>query len=159
MGDPDQSHRDRRDRPRRPRSSRRWPCRSRPIQEKRAKILQSEGLQQSAVNVADGNRQAAIKSAEGERQAAILIAEGNRQAAILKAEGRAQAISTVYSAITAANPNPTLVAILQLDTLSKFALSPNTKIVIPAESAALMGAVQAIQSVLAQVPSATETTA
>ena len=45
-------------------------------QEKRAKILQSEGLQQSAVNVADGERQAAIKNAEGERQAAILIAEG-----------------------------------------------------------------------------------
>jgi regulator of protease activity HflC (stomatin/prohibitin superfamily) len=123
-------------------------------QEKRAKILQSEGLQQSAVNVADGERQAAIKSAEGERQAAILIAEGNRQAAILEGEGRARAIEIVYGAITAANPNPTLVAILQLDTLSKFALSPNTKIVIPAESAALLGAAQAIQSVLAQVPSA-----
>ncbi len=121
-------------------------------QEKRAKILQSEGLQQSAVNVADGNRQAAIKNAEGERQSAILRAEGNRQAAILEAEGRAQAITTVYSAITAAAPDPTLVAILQLDTLSKFALSPNAKIVIPAESAALLGAVQAIQSVLAQVP-------
>ncbi len=121
-------------------------------QEKRAKILQSEGLQQSAVNVADGNRQAAIKNAEGERQSAILRAEGNRQAAILEAEGRAQAIATVYGAITAAAPDPTLVAILQLDTLSKFAASPNTKIVIPAESAALLGAVQAIQSVLAQVP-------
>jgi regulator of protease activity HflC (stomatin/prohibitin superfamily) len=127
-------------------------------QEKRAKILQSEGIQQSAVNVADGDRQAAIKNAEGERAAAILIAEGNRQAAILEAEGRAQAIATVYAAITAQNPDPTLVAILQLDTLSKFAASPNTKIVIPAESAALMGAVQAIQSVLAQVPTVTETT-
>ena len=123
-------------------------------QEKRAKILQSEGLQQSAVNVADGARQAAIKSAEGERAAAILIAEGNRQAAILEAEGRARAIETVYGAIKAAAPDPTLVAILQLDTLGKFALSPNTKIVIPAESAALLGAAQAIQSVLAQVPSA-----
>ena len=121
-------------------------------QEKRAKILQSEGLQQSAVNVADGNRQAAIKQAEGERQAAILRAEGNRQAAILESEGRAQAIETVYGAIKAAAPDPTLVAILQLDTLSKFALSPNTKIVIPAESSALLGAAQAIQSVLAQVP-------
>ena len=38
-------------------------------QEKRARILQSEGQQQSAVNIADGNRQAAIKQAEGERQA------------------------------------------------------------------------------------------
>ena len=86
-------------------------------QEKRARILQSEGQQLSAVNIADGNRQAAIKNAEGERQAAILRAEGNRQAAILEAEGRAQAIQTVYDAIKAADPNPTLVAILQLDTL------------------------------------------
>jgi regulator of protease activity HflC (stomatin/prohibitin superfamily) len=123
-------------------------------QEKRAKILQSEGLQQSAVNVADGDRQAAVKEAEGQRQAAILRAEGERQALILEAEGRAQAITTVYGAIKAAAPDPTLVAILQLDTLSKFALSPNTKIVVPAESAALLGAVQAIQSVLSQVPAA-----
>lgn len=123
-------------------------------QEKRAKILQSEGIQQSAVNVADGDRQAAIKNAEGERQSAILRAEGNRQAAILEAEGRAQAIKTVYAAIKAAAPDPILVAILQLDTLGKFALSPNTKIVIPAESSALLGAAQAIQSVLAQVPTA-----
>ena len=121
-------------------------------QEKRARILQSEGQQLSAVNIADGNRQAAIKNAEGERQAAILRAEGNRQAAILEAEGRAQAIQTVYDAIKAADPNPTLVAILQLDTLSKFAASDNTKIVIPAESSALLGAAQALRSVLADVP-------
>ena len=125
-------------------------------QEKRAKILQSEGLQQSAVNVADGDRHAAIKEAEGQRQAAILRAEGERQALILEAEGRAQAIATVYGAIRTASPDPTLVAILQLDTLAKFAASPNTKIVIPAESSALLGAAQAIQSVLAQVPTAAE---
>jgi len=123
-------------------------------QEKRAKILQSEGLQQSAVNVADGDRQAAVKTAEGQRQSAILRAEGERQALILEAEGRAQAITTVYEAIKAAAPDPTVVAILQLDTLAKFAASPNTKIVIPAESSALLGAAQAIQSVLAQVPAA-----
>ena len=121
-------------------------------QEKRAKILQSEGLQQSAINVAQGNSESAVKAAQGERQAAILRAEGNRQAAILEAEGRAQAIETVYRAIKAADPDPILVAILQLDTLSKFADSPNTKIVIPAESSALLGAAQALRSVLDAVP-------
>ncbi len=121
-------------------------------QEKRAKILQSEGLQQSAINVAQGNSESAVKAAQGERQAAILRAEGNRQAAILEAEGRAQAIETVYRAIKAAEPDPILVAILQLDTLSKFADSPNTKIVIPAESSALLGAAQALRSVLDAVP-------
>jgi regulator of protease activity HflC (stomatin/prohibitin superfamily) len=124
-------------------------------QEKRARILQSEGQQMSAVNIADGNRQAQIKNAEGERQANILRAEGQRQALILEAEGRAQAISTVYSAIKTAAPDPTLVAILQLDTLAKFADSDNTTIVVPAESAALLGAAQALRSVIKDAPSFT----
>ena len=116
-------------------------------QEKRAKILQSEGNQQSAMNIAEGDAQAAISAAQGERQAAILRAEGNRQASILEAEGQAQAIATVYGAITAANPDPTLVAILQLETLAKFAESENAKIVVPYESAGLMGAAQVLRGV------------
>ncbi len=122
-------------------------------QEKRARILQSEGQQQSAVNIADGNRQAAIKEAEGQKQSAILRAEGAKQATILEAEGRALAVNTVYSAIKTAAPDPTLVAILQLDTLSKFAESPNAKIVVPVESAGLLGAAQALRSVLGDAPS------
>jgi regulator of protease activity HflC (stomatin/prohibitin superfamily) len=117
-------------------------------QEKRAAILQSEGRQQSAVNIADGERQALIKQAEGDRQAAILRAEGARQAAILEAEGRAQAIHTVYGAISEAHPDQTLVAILQLDTLGKFAASEGSTIVVPYESAGLMGAAQALRSVM-----------
>ena len=118
-------------------------------QEKRAKILQSEGLQQSAVNVAEGEAQAAVKAAEGERQAAILRAQGLREAAILEAQGRAQAIEAVYSAITNANPTPAVVAILQLDTLAKFADSDNTTVVVPYESAGLLGAAQTLRTVLA----------
>jgi regulator of protease activity HflC (stomatin/prohibitin superfamily) len=121
-------------------------------QEKRARILESEGTQMSAVNVADGERQAAIKEAEGAQQSAILRAEGLRQATILEAEGRAQAVALVYAAIKAQDPDPTLVAILQLDTLSKFAASENTKLIIPAESSALLGAAQALRSVMADVP-------
>ncbi len=121
-------------------------------QEKRAKILQSEGAQQSAINIADGAAKAAIRAAEGEREAAILRAEGNRQAFMLEAEGRAQAITSVYQAIREANPDPSLIAILQLETLSKFAESDNTKIVVPYESAGLLGAAQALRSVLDSVP-------
>lgn len=121
-------------------------------QEKRAKILQSEGLQQSAINVAEGQSQSAIKEAEGQRQAAILRAQGNREAAMLEAEGRAQAIATVYGAIKAAAPDPTLVAILQLDTLGRFADSDNAKIVVPYESVGLLGAAQALKGVIEAVP-------
>jgi len=121
-------------------------------QEKRALILKSEGQQQSAVNIADGQKQAAIKTAEGEKQAAILRAEGGKQAAILEAEGRAQAVATVYKSIRDANPDPTLVSILQLDTLAKFAASDNTKLVIPVETAGLLGAAQVLRGVLDSAP-------
>ena len=89
-----------------------------------------------------------MRRAQGERQAAILQAEGEQQAAILESEGRAQAIATVYAAIKRAEPDPTLVAILQLDALAKFAESDNAKIVVPYESAALLGAAQTLRSVL-----------
>jgi regulator of protease activity HflC (stomatin/prohibitin superfamily) len=121
-------------------------------QEKRAKILQSEGQQQSAINVAEGNAQANVRSAEGDRQSAILRAQGAREAAMLEAQGRAQAITTVYKAIKDAAPDPTLVAILQLDALARFADSDNAKIVVPFESAALLGAAQALRSVLDAAP-------
>jgi regulator of protease activity HflC (stomatin/prohibitin superfamily) len=122
-------------------------------QEKRAKILQSEGAQQSAINVAEGEAQAAVRSAEGQRQSAILRAQGEREAAMLEAQGRAQAIETVYAAIKNANPDPTLLAILQLETLGRFADSDNSKVVVPYESAGLMGAAQVLKSVMGEVPS------
>jgi hypothetical protein len=50
--------------------------------------------------------------------------------------------------------SPELLAVLQLDTLGKVAASPNSKLVVPYESAGLMGAAQALQSALAAVPEA-----
>jgi regulator of protease activity HflC (stomatin/prohibitin superfamily) len=134
-------------------------------QEKRAQILQSEGAQTSAINVAEGQRQAVIKQAEGEKRSQILRAEarqqslvleaqGARQAQILEAEGRAQAIASVYGAISAAHPTPALLAVLQLDTLGKVAASPNAKVVVPVEASGLMGAAQALRSMIESVPSA-----
>ena len=123
-------------------------------QEKRAAILQSEGQQASQINIAEGQKQAQIKQAEGQKQAAILYAEGQRQSQILEAEGRAQAIATVYGAIKTGAPTPELLAVLQLDTLSKFAVSPNSKVLVPYESAGLLGAAQALRSVLDGVPEA-----
>jgi regulator of protease activity HflC (stomatin/prohibitin superfamily) len=128
-------------------------------QERLAAILQSEGQQQSAINIAEGQKQAAIRQAEGERaaqilraeaqrQRMILEAEGSQQAQILEAEGRAQAIGAVYKAINTSQPTPELLAVLQLDTLGKVAASPNSKILVPFESAGLMGAAQALRGLM-----------
>jgi regulator of protease activity HflC (stomatin/prohibitin superfamily) len=121
-------------------------------QQKRAAILTSEGLQQSAINTAQGEKQASILRAEGDKQSAILRAEGDKEAAIRLGEGRAGAIQATYSAIHTGNVTPELLAVLQLETLGKVAASDNAKLVVPYETAGILGAAQALRSVLAGVP-------
>lgn len=48
--------------------------------DKRAVVLESEGVKQSQINRADGDRQAAILRSEGEQQAAINVAQGQAEA-------------------------------------------------------------------------------
>jgi regulator of protease activity HflC (stomatin/prohibitin superfamily) len=134
-------------------------------QQKRAAILQSEGQQQAAVNTAQGQKQASILRAEGEKQSAILGAEGEKQSLVLRAEGskeaqirngegQAGAIAAIYGAIHQGNPTPELLAVLQLDALEAVARSDNAKLVVPVETAGLLGAAQALRSVLGAVPEA-----
>ncbi len=91
--------------------------------EKRAAILQAEGI-----------KQAQILTAEGEKQSAILKAEGQKQAAILASEGQSQAIETVFAAIHAGNPDPQLLAYQYLQVLPQIAQGDANKLwVIPSE--------------------------
>jgi regulator of protease activity HflC (stomatin/prohibitin superfamily) len=118
-------------------------------QKKRALILQSEGQKQAAINEAEGRKQAAILAAEGQKQAIVLDADGRKEALRREAEGRASAIEAVYSAIQGQRPTKEVLAILQLDTLGKLIASNNAKVVVPVETAGLLGAAEALRSVLA----------
>ncbi|MCI0467382.1 MAG: paraslipin [Beijerinckiaceae bacterium] len=65
--------------------------------EKRAVVLESEGIKQSQINRADGDRQAAILRSEGEQQAAVNVAQGQAEAIRLvreqiKLEGGSEAV-------------------------------------------------------------------
>ncbi len=131
-------------------------------QHKRAAILRAEGDRQAAINEAEGKKQAAIlasegvkeaqvRQAEGEKEAVSLRAQGHKAALIQEAEGRAEAVRKVYAAIQEANPTPELLAVLQLDTLSRLVESDNAKLVVPYESVGLLGATQALRSVLERV--------
>lgn len=59
--------------------------------DRRAAILEAEGLKTAAILKAEGDRQAAINRAEGEKQSSILKADGIAQARILEAEGEQKA--------------------------------------------------------------------
>ncbi len=97
--------------------------------EKRAAILQAEGI-----------KQAAILTAEGEKQSAILKAEGQKQAAILAAEGQSKAISTVFEAIHEGKPDQALLAYQYLQVLPQIAQGDSNKVwVIPSELTRALG--------------------
>jgi regulator of protease activity HflC (stomatin/prohibitin superfamily) len=98
--------------------------------EKRAAILNAEGVKQSQ-----------ILTAEGDKQAAILRAEGKRQAMMLEAEGQAKAIETVFQAIHDGKPDAQLLAYQYLQVLPQIAQGQANKVwVIPSEiTSALAG--------------------
>jgi hypothetical protein len=99
--------------------------------DRRATILQAEGVKQSKV-----------LTAEGEKQAAILRAEGDAQAAALRAEGEARAILQVFDAVHRGDADPKLLAYQYVQALPKIAASPsNTMWFLPAELASALGAV------------------
>jgi regulator of protease activity HflC (stomatin/prohibitin superfamily) len=114
-------------------------------QRKRAAILQSEGEKQSAINAAEGEKQAAILRAQAQRQAQIEVAEGERQAQIARAEGQARAIELVYRAIDENHPSKEVLSVLQMQTMQQVATSPNAKLVVPVETAGLVGAAQLLK--------------
>ncbi len=99
--------------------------------EKRAAILQAEGI-----------KQAQILTAEGEKQSAILKAEGQKQAAILASQGQAEAIGTVFKAIHDGNPDPQLLAYQYLQVLPQIAQGDANKVwVIPSELTSALGSI------------------
>jgi regulator of protease activity HflC (stomatin/prohibitin superfamily) len=104
------------------------------IQEAMEKQMRAERDRRAAILNAEGVKQSQILTAEGEKQSAVLKAEGARQAAILRAEGEAKAIDTVFRAIHAGDPDPKLLSYQYLQMLPELAKGQANKIwVIPSE--------------------------
>ncbi|MFT4282460.1 SPFH domain-containing protein [Microbacterium sp.] len=104
------------------------------IQDSMEKQMRAERDRRAAILTAEGSKQSQILEAEGRRQAEILRAEGDKQAAILRAEGEAAAITSVFHAIHAGQPDDKLLAYQYLQTLPKISDSASSKLwIIPSE--------------------------
>ena len=104
------------------------------IQDSMEKQMRAERDRRAAILTAEGSKQSQILEAEGRRQAEILRAEGDKQAAILRAEGEAAAITSVFHAIHAGQPDDKLLAYQYLQTLPKISESSSSKLwIIPSE--------------------------
>lgn len=110
------------------------------IQEAMEKQMRAERDRRAAILNAEGLKQSQILTAEGEKQSAVLRAEGQKQAAILQAEGEAKAIGTVFEAIHAGDPDPKLLSYQYLQMLPQIARGDANKLwVIPSEFTAALG--------------------
>jgi regulator of protease activity HflC (stomatin/prohibitin superfamily) len=102
--------------------------------DKRAVILNAEGVRQSQILTAEGQKQAAVLQAEGQKTAAILQAEAEKQSAILRADGESQAIQTVFHAIHRGNPDQKLLSYQYLQMLPRIAAGDANKVwIVPSE--------------------------
>jgi regulator of protease activity HflC (stomatin/prohibitin superfamily) len=104
------------------------------IQEAMEKQMRAERDRRAAILNAEGVKQSQILTAEGEKQSAVLKAEGAKASAILRAEGEAKAIDTVFRAIHEGDPDPKLLSYQYLQMLPQLARGEANKIwVIPSE--------------------------
>ena len=111
--------------------------------EKRANILEAEGLRASEILRAEGQKQSQILKAEGEREAAFRDAEARERAA----EAEAKATEMVSTAISEGNAQAInyFVAQKYVEAVSEFARSPNAKtILFPVEATQLIGSLGGI---------------
>ena len=109
--------------------------------EKRANILEAEGFRQSR-----------ILNAEGEAEAVKRVADAQRYRVEVEAAGQANAINTVYSSILNANPDNRVITLQYLDALKAISNGQASKVFIPYEATAILGALGGIQEVLKGVP-------
>src|SRR5919197_1309709 len=112
------------------------------IQEAMEKQMRADRDKRAAILNAEGVKQSQILTAEGEKQSAILRAEGAKQAQILGAEGQAKAIENVAASIHAANVDPKLLAYQYLQMLPQIAQGdPKKAWIIPSEFAKAAGGI------------------
>lgn len=110
---------------------------------KRASILESEGLRQSEILRAEGEKMAMILEAEGRRDAAYRDAEARER----EAEAEAKATSMVSKAIAEGDIQAInyFVALKYVESLKEIASAPNQKtLFMPLEAGNLIGAIAGI---------------
>ena len=127
--------------------------------DKRAMILQAEGLRKSEVEKAEGEKQAKILAAEAEKEAQIRRAEGLKESQLLEAEGKAkaneaiasaeaEAIKKVNEAIISSGTDERVIALKQVEALKEMAKNPANKLILPNETLSSLGSIAAIGDML-----------
>lgn len=112
--------------------------------DRRAMVLEAEGMREAAVKKAEGSKTAQVLEAEGKSEAIKRVADAERYKKLTVAEGEAQAIVNVYSAIHKGDPSDDLIAIKYLEALQAIANGNATKIFMPFEASGFLSSIGGI---------------
>jgi regulator of protease activity HflC (stomatin/prohibitin superfamily) len=119
--------------------------------DKRAVILEAEGLKQSKILEAEGIREAEVNKAEGFKMARILVAEGEGKARVTIAQAEAEAITQITGALAASKGDPTnyLIAIRYIEALKEMVSGKDNKVVyLPYEATGILSSIGGIKEML-----------
>lgn len=114
--------------------------------DKRAAVLEAEGLRQSEILRAEGQKQAQILEAEGRREAAFRDAEARERLA----EAEAKATTMVSEAIANGDLQAInyFVAQKYIEAFKELAVAPNQKLlVVPMEATSVIGSIAGIAEI------------
>jgi len=116
--------------------------------DKRAAILEAEGIKQANITRAEGLKEAAILEAEGAANAVKKIADAEKYKKIAEAAGEAEAIINVFGAIHKGAPDDKLITLKYLEALQGIADGKASKLYIPYEATALLAGLGSISDIL-----------
>jgi len=119
--------------------------------DRRAVILEAEGIKQSNILQSEGFRDAEINRAQGEKTARILQAEGLAEARVKVAQAEAEAITLTTQAVSKSNGDPTnyLIAVRYIETLKEMVSGHDNKVVyLPYEATGILSSIGGIKEML-----------
>lgn len=118
--------------------------------ERRAAVLEAEGLKTASILKSEGEKESEINLAEGVKNAEILKAEGLAKAKIRLAEAEKEAIELISKSIDKkGDPINYLIAIKYIETLEKMVEGDDNKtIYMPYEASAALGSLGGIKDLL-----------
>ncbi|MCL0041751.1 SPFH/Band 7/PHB domain protein [Peptococcaceae bacterium] len=119
--------------------------------DRRAAILEAEGLKKASILEAEGIKLAEINKAEGEKRAKILIAEGEAEALVRVAQAEAEAIKQIREQISVSNGDPAnyLIAVKYIETLKEMVSGKENKVIyLPYEATGILSSISGIKDML-----------
>jgi regulator of protease activity HflC (stomatin/prohibitin superfamily) len=122
------------------------------VQEAMEKQMRAERDRRAVILEAEGVKKSQVLRAQGERDAQIAVAEGDRQSRVLRASGEAEGLEMVRKALEGVDANAAQyqVALTYLDTLGEIgkAGQGDKTVFVPFESADLLGGIGGLRELL-----------